>query len=75
MQYSELGLSAEGRPLPMLILANPPVHNAEEAVCWGKLIVLAIGNIHAGEVCGKEALPILAGRSWVRQTTLCSRTW
>ena len=26
----------------------------------GKLIVLAIGNIHAGEVCGKEALPMLA---------------
>ena len=59
-QYSELGLSAEGRPLPMLILADPPVHNAEEAARSGKLIVLAIGNIHAGEVCGKEALPILA---------------
>src|SRR5437870_2062755 len=23
-QYSELGLSAEGRPLPLLILADPP---------------------------------------------------
>ncbi len=59
-QYSELGLSAEGRPLPMLILADPPVHNADEAARSGKLIVLAIGNIHAGEVCGKEALPMLA---------------
>ena len=59
-QYSELGLSAEGRPLPLLILADPPVHNAEEATRSGKLIVLAIGNIHAGEVCGKEALPMLA---------------
>ena len=59
-QYSELGHSAEGRPLPLLILADPPVHTAEEAARSGKLVVLAIGNIHAGEVCGKEALPMLA---------------
>ena len=25
----------------------------------GKLVVLLVGNIHAGEVCGKEALPML----------------
>ena len=58
--YCELGKSAEGRPLPMLVLADPPVHTAREALRSGKLIVLAIGNIHAGEVCGKEALPMLA---------------
>ena len=58
--YTELGRSAEGRPLPLLVLADPPVHSASEALRSGKLIALAIGNIHAGEVCGKEALPILA---------------
>src|SRR5271165_5541850 len=58
--YTELGRSAEGRPLPLLIVADPPVHSALEASRSGKLIALAIGNIHAGEVCGKEALPILA---------------
>jgi hypothetical protein len=58
--YSELGLSAEGRPLPLLILADPPIRGPEEAGRSGKLIALAIGNIHGGEVCGKEALPMLA---------------
>lgn len=58
--YTELGRSAEGRPLPLLVLADPPVHSALEASRSGKLIALAIGNIHAGEVCGKEALPMLA---------------
>jgi dipeptidyl-peptidase-4 len=58
--YTELGRSAEGRPLPLLVLADPPVHSALEAARSGKLIALAIGNIHAGEVCGKEALPMLA---------------
>ncbi len=58
--FTELGRSAEGRVLPLLIVADPPVHTAAEAARSGKLIVLAIGNIHAGEVCGKEALPMLA---------------
>ena len=58
--YTELGRSAEGRPLPLLVLADPPVHSASEALRSGKLIALAIGSIHAGEVCGKEALPMLA---------------
>ncbi|MFO0888370.1 MAG: DPP IV N-terminal domain-containing protein [Isosphaeraceae bacterium] len=56
----ELGRSAEGRSLPLLVLADPPVRTPEEAARSGKLVVLAIGNIHGGEVCGKEALPMLA---------------
>jgi hypothetical protein len=59
-----LGKSVEGRELPLLVLSSPRVENAREARALakdrGKLIVLLIGNIHAGEVCGKEALPILA---------------
>ena len=61
--YGELGLSAEGRPLPLLIVADPPVKTAAEAARSGKLVALVIGNIHAGEVCGKEALPMLPARS------------
>ncbi len=56
---TELGRSAEGRSIPLLIVADPPVKTAAQAASSGKLVCLIIGNIHAGEVCGKEALPIL----------------
>lgn len=58
-----LGTSTQGRDIPVLVLADPPVHSADEAraqVDKGKILVFAIGNIHGGEVCGKEALPIYA---------------
>lgn len=55
-----LGTSGEGRDLPLLIIADPPVASPEEARDSGKLVALAIGDIHAGEVCGKEALQMLA---------------
>ncbi|MDG3003681.1 DPP IV N-terminal domain-containing protein [Paludisphaera mucosa] len=58
--YTELGKTTEGRPLPLLIFADPPVKSAADASRSGKLVVLAIGDIHGGEVCGKEALPMLA---------------
>jgi dipeptidyl aminopeptidase/acylaminoacyl peptidase len=56
---TELGRTAEGRSIPLLIVADPPVKTAAEAARSGKLVCLVIGNIHAGEVCGKEALPML----------------
>ena len=56
---TELGRSAEGRSIPLLIVADPPVKTAAAAASSGKLVCLIIGNIHAGEVCGKEALPML----------------
>ncbi len=56
---TDLGHSSEGRSIPLVIVADPPVRSAAQAVRSGKLIVFAIGNIHAGEVCGKEALPML----------------
>jgi dipeptidyl aminopeptidase/acylaminoacyl peptidase len=60
IRYDEIGLSTEGRRIPLLIVADPPVATPEAAAKSGKLVVLLVGNIHAGEVCGKEALPILA---------------
>jgi hypothetical protein len=60
VRLGELGTSSEGRKLPLLILADPPVANPKEALASKKLVILVIGNIHAGEVDGKEALMMLA---------------
>jgi hypothetical protein len=60
VRLGELGKSGEGRKLPLVILADPPVSTPEEAAKSGKLVALVIGNIHAGEVDGKEALLMLA---------------
>ena len=54
------GTSVEGRKLPLLILADPPLSSPAEAVARKKTVVLAVGDIHAGEVDGKEALLRLA---------------
>jgi len=56
----DIGKSGEGRVLPMLVLADPPIATPEEARKSGKLVVLAFANIHAGEVDGKEAVLMLA---------------
>ncbi|MCH7872664.1 MAG: DPP IV N-terminal domain-containing protein, partial [Planctomycetes bacterium] len=60
LRVGELGRSKEGRSIPLLILADPPIATAKEAADSGKLVAFAFGNIHAGEVCGKEALLMLA---------------
>ena len=60
VRLAEMGKSHEGRPLPLLIIAEPPVSTPAEAASSGKLVVFAFANIHAGEVCGKEALCMLA---------------
>lgn len=60
MHLTEFGRSFEGKALPLAIIADPPVHTPEEAKATGKPIVYAWANIHAGEVCGKEALLMLA---------------
>jgi dipeptidyl-peptidase-4 len=60
VRLADLGTSVEGRKLPLLILADPPIATPEEAARSNKLVVYAQGNIHAGEVDGKEALLVLA---------------
>jgi dipeptidyl aminopeptidase/acylaminoacyl peptidase len=60
VRLGELGTSVEGRKLPLVILADPPISSAQEAAQSKKLVVYAQGNIHAGEVDGKEALLMLA---------------
>jgi dipeptidyl-peptidase 4 len=59
VRLAELGVTSEGRKLPLVILADPPIATPDEAARSGKLVVFAMGNIHAGEVDGKEALLML----------------
>jgi hypothetical protein len=54
-----LGKSSEGKDIPVLILANPAVKTVAEAKASGKLVIYIQGNIHAGEVEGKEAVMML----------------
>jgi len=54
-----IGRTFEGREIPLAVVADPPVRTAEEARRDPRLVVLLFGNIHAGEVCGKEALLML----------------
>ncbi len=56
---SVIGHSAYGRPLFLAIASDPAVTSPAEAAASGKLVVYLQGNIHAGEVEGKEAILIL----------------
>ncbi|HYV35202.1 MAG TPA: DPP IV N-terminal domain-containing protein [Gemmataceae bacterium] len=55
VRLSDMGETTEGRKLTLMIIADPPVATPEEAAKSGKMVVFAMGNIHAGEVDGKEA--------------------
>lgn len=60
VRVSEMGRTLEGRAIPLMVIADPPIATPDEARASGKLIFFMLGNIHAGEVCGKEALLMLA---------------
>ena len=51
-----LGRSPEGREIPYAVASRPLVRTPEEARRLGRPVVYVQGNIHAGEVEGKEAL-------------------
>lgn len=54
-----MGKSLEGKDIPVAVLANPPIKSAEEAKASKKAVIYIQGNIHAGEVEGKEAVMML----------------
>ena len=59
------GTTPEGRELPLIVVADPPVADAAAALASGKPRVLVMANIHAGEVEGKEAcLELLRDIVW-----------
>ena len=54
-----IGKTSQGRDIPYVIASRPLVRTWQEARLSGKPIVYVQGNIHAGEVEGKEALQAL----------------
>ena len=51
-----IGTTTQGRDLPFIVASRPLVHSPAEAKRLGRPVVYVQGNIHAGEVEGKEAL-------------------
>ncbi len=54
-----MGKSLEGKDIPVLILANPKISSPAEAKSSDKPIIYIQGNIHSGEVEGKEVVQML----------------
>lgn len=57
---TSFGYSTEGRSLPLLVYGDVWDASPEEIAGSDKVRVLILANIHAGEVCGKEAMLMLA---------------
>ncbi|MBS1722188.1 MAG: M14 family metallopeptidase [Armatimonadetes bacterium] len=66
VRLTYIGVSTEGKKMPLLIAARPMVKSPEEAHKQGKLVAYIQANIHAGEVEGKEAILHLL-RSWCKE--------
>ncbi len=59
IQVSTIGKSPMGKEIPLVILAKPAISTPEQARASGKPVVYIQGNIHAGEVEGKEVTMML----------------
>jgi hypothetical protein len=59
LHLDEMGESPEGKKIPLAIMANPGISSVKEARESGKPVIYIQGNIHSGEVEGKEILQIL----------------
>ena len=60
LRSESFGKTEEGRELPLMIFADPPI--AQPRAARGKPIIFIMANIHAGEVEGKEAMLALSRR-------------
>ncbi|MCE2454802.1 MAG: M14 family metallopeptidase [Gemmatimonadetes bacterium] len=59
VHYTTFGHTNEGRALPMAVVGELDDPSPEAVRASGRTVVYLQGNIHAGEVCGKEALQML----------------
>ncbi|MBC7896587.1 MAG: M14 family metallopeptidase [Cytophagaceae bacterium] len=59
LSRGSVGRTSEGRDIPFVIASRPLFDSPESARRSGRPIVYVQGNIHAGEVEGKEALQAL----------------
>ena len=60
IRLESIATSAEGRNIPLWIIANPLPVNPADLVNDNRIVVYIQANIHAGEVEGKEAVQMLA---------------
>lgn len=59
LHLTHFGYTTEGRALPLIVYGNVANPSAASVRASGKTRVYLQGNIHGGEVCGKEALLML----------------
>ena len=59
VHYTTYGYTNEGRALPLAVVGDVEDASPASVRASGKTVVYLQGNIHGGEVCGKEALQML----------------
>ena len=59
MHLTTFGQTSEGRPLPLMVVGEVPDARPSSVTAPERTRVWLQGNIHGGEVCGKEALLML----------------
>ena len=59
LHLTTMGYSMEGRALPVVVVGDVDDASAEAVLATNKLRLYVQANIHAGEVCGKEAMLLL----------------
>jgi hypothetical protein len=60
LSVETLATTIEGREIPLVVIGNPLPRSPEELANDERLVVYLQGNIHAGEVEGKEATQMIA---------------
>lgn len=58
-RFGTLGTSTEGRRVPFVVAATPGVRGPADAHASGRLVVWLQGDIHGGEVEGKEVTQMI----------------
>ena len=48
LRVESFGRSEQGRDLPLMIFANPPISTSREAAATGIPVIFVMANIHAG---------------------------
>ncbi len=56
IHLTTFGTTFEGRDMPLAVVGNVAGTSPEDVLATGKTRIYIQGNIHAGEVCGKEAM-------------------
>ena len=59
IHFTTFGYTFEGRAMPLLVVGDVASALPDDVRSSGKTRVYVQGNIHAGEVCGKEAMQMM----------------